>query len=111
MSLSIDETMVVINNAHNGFNLYDIPRGTVVEHFVETDLYDTCGSVFLNSVLVHPGSNGVLRVWDVKSRAYIGSVHGMFAALLKKKKTPAFSRVVTPDEQLPKILAVEVYIW
>ena len=81
--------MVVINNAHNGFNLYSIPHGTVLQHFIEADLYDASGSAFLDSdrVLVHPGSDGVLKVWDVKSKTYVGSVHGMFAVPLKQKKT------------------------
>jgi len=104
--------MVAINNTHNGIDLYGISNGTALEHFVETGLYDASESVFLNSdrILVHPGSDGVLKAWDVKSRTYVGSVHGGFAVLLKQ--TPAFSRDVTPDGQLPQILAVEVQmIW
>jgi hypothetical protein len=77
--------MVVVNNGHNGFNVYGIPHGTVLEHFVETGLHDASGSAFLDSdrLLVHPGNNGVLKMWDVKSRLYIGSVHGMFVVLIK----------------------------
>ena len=46
----------------------------------------------------------------MSNRGHI-SVQFMVCSGPYSNKTPAFSRVVTPDEQLPKILAVEVWIW
>jgi hypothetical protein len=109
MSLSTDETMIAVNNAYNGFNLYGVPHRTVFEHFIEPNLHDTSGSVFLSSdgFLVYPESNGVLKVWDVKSRAPAGSVHSMF---MIPAKLPHPDGERSPDGQLSQVLAVEVWI-
>lgn len=80
LSLSADETMIAVNNAHNGFNLYSIPNGAILEHLIEPGLCGAPGSIFmeLDRFLVYPGNGGVVRVWGVKSKALAGSVHGAF---------------------------------
>ena len=89
--MSADESVVVVNNTHNGFNLYSAPHGAVLEHLIEQNLCDMSSSVFMGSdrFLVYPGDNGVLKVWDVHSKASAGSVCGTFSS--------ANARVTTKD--------------
>ena len=70
--------MIVVNNAYNGFLLYDVPRGPILQVFIERHLCDTSCSAFMGSdrFLVYPGDNGVLEVWDVYSKASTGTVYG-----------------------------------
>ena len=72
--------MVAVNNAHNGFNLYSVSTGAILEHLIEPGLCGKPGSVFMGSdrFLVYTGNNGVLRVWDIRSRTSAGSVNGAF---------------------------------
>lgn len=72
--------MVVINNTHNGFNMYSVPNGAILEHLNEPSLCGVPGSVFMGSdrFLVYPGNDGILKVWNVKSKVFVGSVCGAF---------------------------------
>ena len=74
-SLSANETMAALNNAHNGF-MRNIHR-VATEQFIQPSFHNASGPVFLNSgqILVYPRSNGVLDVWVNKSRMLAGSVH------------------------------------
>lgn len=62
--------MIAANNTHNGFNLYSLPHGTPIGHFIERDLHTTVASDFLGSdrLLVY-GSAGVLKLWDILSKS------------------------------------------
>ena len=78
LSLSDDETMIAANNTHNGFNLYSLPHGTPISHFVEHNLYPTATSDFFSfdRFFVHPGGAGVLKLWDIPSKFSLASVGG-----------------------------------
>lgn len=76
LSLSKDETVIAVNNTHNGFNLYSFPYGTPIGHLVERGLHPTATSDFLSSdrLLAYPGNGGVLKLWDVPSKSFLNSV-------------------------------------
>lgn len=78
LTLSRDETMIATNNTHNGFNIYSLPYGAPIGHFVEHDLHPTATSSFLNSdrLLVYPGGAGALNLWDIPSSSPFASVCG-----------------------------------
>lgn len=83
LSLSADETVIAVNNPHNGSNLYSVADGAILEHLIEPSLCGTLASVFMGSdqFLVYPGNNGILRVRDIESKALAGSVHGALMLL------------------------------
>lgn len=78
LSLSKDETVIAINNTHNGFNVYCLPHGDLVGRFVEHDLHATATSSFLDSdeFLVYPGGAGVLKLGEIQSTSSLAFVSG-----------------------------------
>lgn len=78
MSVSNDETMVMINNTHRGFDLYSVSQQSILYSFTENGLPPSAASVFVDSdrAVAYAGSDGTLRLWDVHSKSIVFSFPG-----------------------------------
>ena len=76
MSVSNDETMVMINNTHRGFDLHSIPQQSTLHSFTEKSLALSATSVFVSSdkAVAYVSSKGAIRLWDISSQTVIFSV-------------------------------------
>jgi len=75
MSVSNDETMIMINNTHRGFDLHDVSQQSILHSFTEKGLPPSAGSVFTDSDrAVAYVSSGAIRLWDIRSKSILLSV-------------------------------------
>ena len=76
MSVSNDETMVMINNTHRGFDLYSVSQQSILHSFTENGLPSSAASVFVDSdrAVAYASGDGTIRLWDIRSKSIVLSV-------------------------------------
>lgn len=67
--------MVMINNAHRGFDLHNVSQQSILHSFTEKGLPPSAASVFIDSDrAVAYVSGGAIRLWDIRSKSVLLSV-------------------------------------